>query len=541
MRRPAKGAKTGGAEIALFANLFTPPPPFVNTCVWLNCRYIETCAEGCLFQFSVDGYLDGESASASMEMSYLAGDNWAFTLENTGGVEVNHEAKDAVDGMSVALSRRLDDYAIGPGGWMTMYLGESQPMATIRVEDGSITGLAVGDAEGWSAVEYAVPMDLSVPADVTLVNARFATAIMVDDAWKAADVSSIDATTTSGEIVRVWNGGNGGHDSKLSFKLLPLKETLGEKIESLAFTFKGGDSSSMHVKLFGFEEMSDEAMIGFRLSGQDSLGVEDDNAKLANWKVGLEVSTKCWGMNEGESNGMFGSLPMVKMAGNIPMLQDRRYAARDKCASVASPARKRVSEISRSQRRDVHTLALFRTLARRSVTHTHAHFARRFYDKSSMIMPNSMFEVSLLADGATCAAAAGGAECGISMQMWDDYGDTWNGGSVHIKKVGDNWGSDGQIDLSIEDDGVESMSTCLDLACGSCYKVKTKGGEYPEEVSWAIYTPGGIIVQGWGESGTKRICFMCDEEEQEFEEEGEASAERGEAPHTRTSGPERIC
>jgi len=298
------------------------------------------------------------------------------------------------------------------------------------------------------------------------VNARFATAIMVDDAWKAADVSSIDATTTSGEIVRVWNGGNGGHDSKLSFKLLPLKETLGEKIESLAFTFKGGDSSSMHVKLFGFEEMSDEAMIGFRLSGQDSLGVEDDNAKLANWKVGLEVSTKCWGTNEGESNGMLGSLPMVKMAGNIPMLQDRRY-----------------------------------------------------FDKASTRMPNSVFEVSLLEDGATCVYAAAGGACEHSIQMWDEYGNSWNGGSVYIRS------DDGlhEISLALGNDDGESSMTCLALPCDKCYNATTVGGDFPEEISWAIYTPGGIIVDGNGESEQKQFCLMCEGEEQAFETEGEAS------------------
>jgi len=339
-------------------------------------------------------------------------------------------------------------------------------MASIRVEDTSTTGFMIADADNWYALEYDVPMYLSEPAVVDLADLndypRFVTAVMVDDAWKAADLSSIDATTTSGKILRVWRGDNLSHKNEFGFKLLPLKETLGEKITSLAFSFMEGDNSSMHVKLFGFEEMSDEAMIGFRATAEETVEEETNGgAKLMNWKGGLEVSNKCWLRSEWEGGkGIFGSIPMATMSFNVPILADQRY-----------------------------------------------------YDKTSLLLPNTKLNYSELHTGVECSrGSALTGQCDISIHMTDWYSDNWSGGSVSF------YDSDG---VHLGNHGMENWAShrlqCLSrLQACSCYTAKTNGGQFPQDIEWAVSSSKGVIVEGDGHSGDIEFCVPCEGEEGEL-------------------------
>ena len=110
-----------------------------------------------------------------------------------------------------------------------------------------------------------------------------------------------------------------------------------------------------------------------------------------------------------------------------------------------------------------------------------------------------------LDDDGTCAYPLDcGEDYALTLQMYDSYGDGWNGNELDI------FSADGELMESLTlNSGPEGMTEfCLPEGC---YTFGAGGGSYLHEISWELFLDSALVASGTGgESGLFSVNGDCD-------------------------------
>jgi hypothetical protein len=102
------------------------------------------------------------------------------------------------------------------------------------------------------------------------------------------------------------------------------------------------------------------------------------------------------------------------------------------------------------------------------------------------------YNPSATIDDGSCQYCAPG-ESLLSFNMFDTFGDGWNGGQYFILDASGNIVSQGSLDTAQNGDGNNQGNNLLCLASG-CYTVSIAGSSFPAEIEWNITDPTGTII-----------------------------------------------